>query len=73
VKPNEKKMLDIWTPYVPVKVVKVDERKDGLKDGTVVINEIEYADGSVWKKRGWDYRLPADSLHKLTEGRCSLF
>jgi hypothetical protein len=73
VKPNEKKILDIWTPYVPSKVVSVDERKDALKDGTVVINEIEYADGSVWKKHGWNYRLPPNSLQKLTEGACSVF
>ena len=73
VKPKEKKILDIWTPYVPVKVVNADERKDALKDGTVVINQIEYTDGSVWKKRGWNYRLPAGSLQKLTEGACSVF
>ena len=73
VKPLEKKILDVWTPYVPVKVISADERKDALKDGTVVINQIEYADGSVWKKRGWNYRLAADSLRKLTEGKCSVF
>ena len=73
VKPKEKKTLEIWTPYVPVKLISVDERKDALKDGTVVINQIEYADGSVWKKRGWNYRLPANSLQKLTEGTCSVF
>lgn len=73
VKPKEKKTLEIWTPYVPVKLISVDERKDALKDGTVVINQIEYADGSVWKKRGWNYRLPANSLEKLTEGTCSVF
>jgi len=38
-----------------------------------VINQIEYADGSVWKKRGWNYKLPADSLQKLADGRCSVF
>ena len=73
VKPNEKKILDIWTPYLPVKVISADERKDLLKEGTVVINQIEYADGSVWKKRGWNYKLPADSLQKLADGRCSVF
>lgn len=73
VKPKEKKTLDIWTPWAPVKVITVDERKDALKDGTVIINEIEYADGSVWKKSGWNYRLSADSLKKLTEGTCSVF
>jgi hypothetical protein len=78
VKPKEKKLLEIWTPYVPVKIISAgrknaDERKDALKDGTVVINQIEYADGSVWKKRGWNYRLPAESLQKLSEGKCSVF
>lgn len=72
-KPKEKKVLDIWTPFVPVKVITVDERKDALKDGTVVINQIEYADGSIWKKHGWNYRLPAGSLQKLSEGKCSVF
>jgi len=73
VKPNEKKVLEIWTPFAPVKVITVDARKDALKDGEVNINKIEYADGSVWKKAGWNYRLPADSLKKLSEGTCSTF
>lgn len=73
VKPKEKKTVDIWTPYAPVKVISVDERKDALKDGVVVINQIEYVDGSVWKKSGWNYRLPADALQKLIEGKCSVF
>ena len=73
VPPNEKKILDIWTPYLPQKVVSVDKRKDALQDGTVVINQIEYADGSVWKKAGWNYKLPADSLGRLAAGQCSVF
>ena len=73
VKPNEKRVLEIWTPFAPVKVITVDTRKDALKDGEVIINKIEYADGSVWKKTGWNYRLPPDSLKKLSEGMCSTF
>jgi len=73
VKSKEKKVLEIWTPFAPVKVVTVDARQDALKDGEVIINKIEYADGSVWKKTGWNYRLPPDSLKKLSEGTCSTF
>jgi hypothetical protein len=73
VKPKEKSLLEIWTPYLPVKVIKADERKDGLKDGTVVINQIEYADGSVWKKSGWEYKVAPDAFKKLAEGTCSVF
>ena len=73
VKPDEKKLLDVWTPYAPVKVISVDARSDALKDGEVVINKIEYTDGSVWTRRGWLYKLPADSSKKLIEGTCSVF
>jgi hypothetical protein len=73
VKPNEKKLLEFWTPYAPVKVISVDERSNALKDGEVVINKIEYADGSVWTRRGWNIRLAADASRKLSEGTCSTF
>src|SRR5688572_9983621 len=73
VKSKEKKVLEVWTPYLPEKVISAKEGKDLLKDGTVVIDQIEYADGSTWKKSGWNYRLPADALQKLSEGTCSVF
>ena len=73
VKPKEKKLLEIWTPYAPVKVITVDERSNALKDGEVVINKIEYMDGSVWTRRGWSYKLPVDASRKLAEGTCSTF
>lgn len=73
VKPKEKKLLELWTPYAPVKVISVDERSNALKDGEVVINKIEYTDGSVWTKPGWNIKLPADASKKLSEGTCSTF
>jgi hypothetical protein len=73
VKPKEKNVFEVWTPYLPVKVISAKETKDLLKEGTLVIDQIEYADGSVWKKPGWNYRLPAQSLQKLSEGTCSVF
>ena len=73
VKPNEKKALDLWTPYAPVKVISATVRPDGLKEGEVRINRIEYLNGSVWKRRDWRYSLPADSTEKLSEGKCSMF
>lgn len=73
VKPKEKKTLQIWTPYAPVKMISAEARTDARKEGEVVINQIEFTDGSVWKKTGWNYRLPADSTSKLSEGKCSVF
>lgn len=73
VKPDEKKILEIWTPSLPMKVISADELKNPLKHGSVVINQIHYTDGSVWTKPGWNFKLPAESLQKLTEGNCSVF
>ena len=73
VKPKEKKLLELWTPYAPVKVISVDERSNALKDGEVVINRIEYMDGSVWTKPGWNIKLAANASQKLSEGTCSTF
>jgi hypothetical protein len=72
VKPKEKKVLEIWTPYLPVKVISADP-KDASKEGTAVIDQIEYTDGSIWKKSGWNYKTPSGSLQKLSEGTCSVF
>ena len=72
-KPKEKKILDLWTPYAPVKVISAI-RPDGLKDGEVIINKIEYVNGSVWKRHDWRYSLPPDATEKVGgEGKCSVF
>jgi hypothetical protein len=73
VKPNGKKVLELWTPFAPVKVVRADLRADALKDGEVIINKIEYADGTVWKKPEWNFLLPPHSEQGLEEGKCSVF
>ena len=72
-KPKEKKILDLWTPYAPVKVISAI-RPDGLKDGEVIINKIEYVNGSVWKRHDWRYLLPPDATEKVGgEGKCAVF
>ena len=73
VRPNEKRKLDLWTPYAPVKVINANIRPEGLKDGDIIINKIEYLNGSVWKRRDWRYLLPADATEKVSEGQCSVF
>ena len=73
VKPKETKTLDFWSPYAPVKVISAKVRNDGLKEGEVRINKIEYLNGSIWQRSDWLYSLPADSTDKLSEGECSVF
>ena len=73
IKPNQKKTLDLWTPYAPVKVISATVRANGLKDGEVIIHKIEYLDGSIWKRHDWRYSLPADATDRVSEGKCSVF
>jgi len=72
-KPNESKTFEIVSPYNPVKVVQADAKTGQAKDGKVVINRIEYADGSIWKRKGWSVLIPSDMTEKMGNGKCVAF
>jgi hypothetical protein len=69
-KPKESKTFELMSPVAPVKVVSAD-KKD--QDGKVVINRIEYADGSVWKRKGWSVLIPAEMTDQMGNGKCVMF
>jgi hypothetical protein len=69
-KPKESKTFELMSPVAPVKVVSAD-KKD--QDGKVVINRIEYADGSVWKRKGWSVLIPAELTDQMGNGKCVMF
>ena len=69
-KPKESKTFELLSPFAPVKVVSADKQS---KDGKVVINRIEYADGSVWKRKGWSVLIPAEMTDQMGNGKCVMF
>jgi hypothetical protein len=69
-KPNESKSFELMSPFAPVKVVSADKK---AQDGKVVINRIEYADGSIWKRKGWSVIIPAELTEQMGNGKCMLF
>ena len=69
-KPKESKTFELVSPSSPVKVVSA-EKKD--KEGKVVINRIEYTDGSVWKRKGWSILIPPEKLAQMKNGECFMF
>ena len=69
-KPKESKTFELLSPSSPVKVVSAD-KKD--QDGKVVINRIEYADGSIWKRKGWSILIPPEKLAQMKNGQCFMF
>ena len=72
-KPKESKTFELVSPYNPIKVVQADAKTGQPKDGKVVINRIEYADGSIWKRKGWSVLIPSDFTNKMGNGKCVAF
>src|SRR5262245_1131637 len=69
-KPNESKAFELMTPSAPVRVVSANKKS---QDGKAVINRIEYADGSVWKRKGWSILIPKEVSEPIANGKCVMF
>ena len=72
-KPHESKSFEIITPFAPVKVVSASGEKANEKDGKVVINQIEYENRPVWKRKDFKILVPPDVTASLESGRCLVF
>jgi len=58
VKPQKTKDLEIFSLAAPTGVISVDAltKKASTKfDEAVLINRVEYEDGSIWQRKGWNY------------------
>lgn len=73
-KPNESKELELFSPLAPSWVVDASKAGDKIGKGstaTVIINQIEYTDGTVWRKKGWNPKTFSEEWVSKTEpGKC---
>lgn len=73
-KPNETKALEVLSTLAPSPVVDVNKAGGKTEKSHVlsaVINRIEYSDGSIWQRPGWDSLiLSPDVRPKLDSGMC---
>lgn len=72
-KPNQKRQFDLFTPLAPSRVVNVTtaREKPGDSKGVVVINKIEYADGTTWVRPGWNAAtFLSEATRKVEAGKC---
>ena len=72
-KPNETKKFELISPSNPVKVIHADAQPGQSKDGKVVTNRIEYADGTIWKRMGWSVLIASDFTNNSGNGKCVMF
>jgi hypothetical protein len=78
IKPNKDKELEAFSVSGPSDVVSVDvlsKKSAGLVEEKVVINRVEYTDGSIWQRKGWhlrDVKVGYERALKLpwAPGRC---
>lgn len=58
IKPEKEKDLQVFSSLGPSNVINVKSLSKGSGDQfqeTVVINRVEYADGSFWQRKDWDF------------------
>lgn len=70
IKPDRQKALEIFSLVGPSEVVNVKTLDKGAADkfrAAVIINRVEYADGTFWQRRGWS--LDGNKLLPLTEAK----
>ena len=58
IKPNKEKELQAFSPSGPSGVISVGSLADksgNLYQENVVINRVEYADGTIWQRKDWNF------------------
>lgn len=58
IKPNKEKELQAFSLSGPSDVISVGslaKKTDKLFDESIVINRIEYSDGTIWQRKGWNF------------------
>src|ERR1043166_1799160 len=73
-KAGETKTCELYSPLPPTRVVEAGKSgSKSIKDDKVrvMINQIEYADGSEWKRPQWNAKTFAgDDREKVASGKC---
>ena len=76
-KPNESKGLEVTSAFSPSKLVDVNNagtKPQKASAENIVVNRIEYGDGSVWQRKGWDASiLSRDTSQRAGNGKCVAF
>ena len=73
IKSGSVKLLAAGTPSPPSRVVSADTSDDKPQTHKVVINHVEYVDGSKWMRDGWKPQdlIRPDTGKDLRDGQCT--
>lgn len=73
-KPNENKQFELISPLAPTRIVdasKAGEKPDKGSKEKVVINRVEFFDGSIWQRPGWNPKtFSTEFASQVQIGKC---
>jgi len=70
-KPNTNKVFELLSPLAPSRVVNAAHVDSKNQKEKIMINQINYTDGSVWKRPGWNpATFSSDATSKVEPGKC---
>jgi len=71
IRPNQSREADVYSWFSPSRVVSVSTKDSNQAQNQATINQIQFEDGSSWKREGWDSAiLTAPDNPISTNGKC---
>jgi hypothetical protein len=58
IKPDKEQELRVFSTFSPSRLISIDSldnKSESLFEEMVLINRVEYADGTIWQRKGWSY------------------
>jgi hypothetical protein len=70
-KPNQTRDADVYTWFSPSKVISASGNDSKVSRVQPTINRIEFEDGSIWEREGWDPAILTATDNPIpTNGKC---
>jgi hypothetical protein len=71
IKPEKEKQLSVFSASGPSSLISVDslaaDKSENLFEEKILINRIEYADGTIWQRQDWNYAQIKPALARALE------
>ena len=70
IKPNKEKELSVFTTFSPSSLISVDsldDKSESLFEEKILINRVEYSDGTIWQRKDWSYKDMKPSINRALE------
>ncbi|HSK70312.1 MAG TPA: hypothetical protein VK892_01355 [Pyrinomonadaceae bacterium] len=70
IKPKKEKELSVFSASSPSSLISVDslgDKSGDLFEEKILINRVEYEDGTIWQRKGWNYTEMKSSIARALE------